>query len=368
MVHIPVNYNLDLKEDERCFYHGALGKTRRPMCFGVTDQALFVLREKFLRIEAYSMCRIPLDQVKDVVLSRDRGAWMWIKAGTVFGFGLISIIVMSIGQAQSPNSPPNLLGVYGPLIFIAVGVMIWKDSNWRLVLTIRTTKKNYRWRPHIFDKRDEVKLLQESFLGACRYIEVRTHRLDLVNEREISNFWKWFEGHVKSGKINTSRVQEKLHKVCDRIDIEFGPERPNRSREMIITANYAADAFPIVEEIVFAAPAVQGWSVKAFRPRQNINGVYRFGDTDHPLDGIFFVPYTDGFELAVEICAESKCFEDSGEVLWALYKDLIGEYDTVFGVRYVQFKELSEVNDPSVLRHISQLSEYVDDFHHFEVS
>ena len=362
-----INYDLELSENEQCFYHGALNKAQRPMCLGVSEQALFILKEKFLKIEAYSIRRIPLAGVKEVVLSRERGWRVWLKAGVLLAFGAVSMIAMAIGQWLSPNMKPSVIGTGGPLFFLILGVIMLIDNRWRLVLTIKTEEKVHRWRPHLFDKREEVKSLQEGFLAACRYVGVRTHRLDLVNEREITQFWAWFVRHADKGKVSEAAVSEKLHKVCDRIDVEFDPDGDEAPHEMVITANYAADAFPIVEEIVFAAPKIPDLSIKAFRPRRPIGDVYRFEDEDHSLEKVFFIPYSDGFELAVEIFAETDLVENSLEFFWAFYKHLLGEYDSVLGIGYVQIKDLAEVKDVSALQHISQLPAVIDEFHCFEI-
>jgi hypothetical protein len=333
----------------------------------VTDRALFIAREKFLKVEAYGMLRIPLEDVKEVILSRERGPRVWLKWSLVFAFGVASMIVMAIGLWRTPSFQPSLFGTAGPIAFTIVGLSMLIDGRWRLVLTIRTRKKDYRWRPHIFDDRNRVKALREGFLAACRYVEVPTHRLDLINEREIAKFWSWFQGHASNGSINLPRVQERLHKLCDRIDIEMVSDRAEGVHRLVVTANYARDAFPIVEELMFACPNVPGVTVTAFKPRQKIGRVYRFSDTEYPLDDIFFITYTDGFELALEIYADWENFEGHEEFIWALYKDLLGEYDVTVSVRYVQLRELTDVKDRSLFKHISQLPEVVDEFYCFDL-
>jgi hypothetical protein len=357
-----ISYNLDLEENERCFYHHALSNAQRPMCFGVTDKAVFIARERFLRLEAYSMHRIPLADVKEVVLSRERGPRVWLKASIVLAFGIASMIVMAIGLWLSPNVKPGLFGTAGPVAFAIVGLIMLIDNRWRLVLTIRTQSKSWRWRPHIFDKRDEVKALREGFLAACRYAGVPTRRLDLVNESEIAAFWKWFQSHANNG-IDVRAVQSRLHKLCDQLDIEINVDGHGGTRQMIVTANYAQDVFPIAEELVFTAPKIRDLSVTAFKPKQKAGRVYKFSDVEYPLDQIFFIPYTDGFSVGIEICFDAESVDHPQEFAWELCKALLGEYDAVMSVEFIQIRNLNEINDDSVLRHISELSEYIDEFH-----
>ena len=113
----------------------------------------------------------------------------------------------------------------------------------RLVLTIRTDSKNWRWLPNIFDQHDEVKALRENFLAACRYASVPTRRLDLVNKSEIRAFWNWFERHAAKGQIDVAAITKRVHRLCDRLGVEVSDPNHSNSLEVIITANYAYDAF-----------------------------------------------------------------------------------------------------------------------------
>jgi hypothetical protein len=357
-----VSYDLNLAEDERCFYHHALQHTSRPMCFGVSDRALFIARERFLKVEAYEMQRIPFSDVKEVVLSRERGTWVWLKWAIVLAFGIASMIIMQIGLVLAPNVKPGLFGVAGPIAFAFVGLAMLIDNRWRLVLTIRTPGKDWRWRPSIFDRQDEVRALRESFLDACRYVGIRTRRLDLASESEIQAFWRWFENHAKSEQIVLSSVRARLHKLCDRIDVEIDEDG---ERRMTITANYARDAFPIVEELVSAAPQIQDLSVIAFKQRRKTKGAYSFEGMDYPLDRIFFVPYTHDFELAIDLYADLATI--GHEVLWALCQDELGEYDFVFGIQYLQIIDLSDASGDLYLSQITELAECVDEFHCLDV-
>jgi hypothetical protein len=245
-----------------------------------------------------------------------------------------------------------------------VGLAMLIDSRWRLVLTIRTRTKNWKWRPSIFDKRNEVVALREGFLDACRYVGIPTRRFDLTNQSEIRSFWKWFEAYAKKGKIDLQTVQKRLRKLCDRIDIEI-TESPRDRREMIITANYALDAFPIVEELVIAAPKLPELCIRAFKPNRTVYQTYIFEGDEYSLNKVYFAPLTNGFQLAIEIYADLEVFEMN--ILWALFRDILGEYEYVVGVQYAMIKDLSELPEDLEVQPISALFEMVNDFHHFGI-
>lgn len=358
-----VSYNLNLAEDETCFYHAALQKTSRPMCLGVSDRAVFISRERFLKFQAYTMERIPLADVKEVILGRERGTWAWLKWAIVLCFGVLSMATMGIGLWLAPDLKPNLIGVGGPIAFTVVGLAMLLDSRWRLVLTIRTGKKDWRWRPNIFDKHDEVKALREGFLDACRYIRIPTRRLDLANGAEIQAFWRWFGGHARNGRIDLSAVHSKLHGLCDRLGIELDIDiRGNHN--VIITAGYAEDAFPIVEELVLAAPKMPKLSVTAFKPPRKAERSYLYDGVECSIDKVFFVPFTDGFYLSIVVFADLENIDP--EAIWPICRDLLGEYEAVLGIQNFEIADRKEVGDDTVLRHISTLFEVVEDFHRLD--
>jgi hypothetical protein len=362
-----VSYDLDLAEDERCFYHHALMDTHRPMCLGVSDRAVFIARERFLKLQAYTMHRIPLEDVEQVILSRERGPRVWIKWAFVLAFGVVSAIVAGMGHWYAPDVKLRVFEVAGPLAFIVVGLAMLLDNRWRLVLTIKTSKKEWRWRPHMFDKRDQVKALREGFLDACRHVGVLTRRLDLANEIEIRSFWKWFEAHAANRRTDAATVRKRLHKLCDRLEVEFRETPHSSPRQMIITANHARDAFPIVEELVRAAPKIEGLSITQFRPPQKIANTYLFEGVEHPIDQVFFIPYrADFFDLAIMIYADLET--TNYEVVWALCRDILGEFDFEMCVSYMQIFPLVDAPFPLELQHISELPGCVEDFHRLDVN
>jgi hypothetical protein len=311
------------------------------------------------------MERIPISDVKEVILSRERGTWVWLKWALVLAFGIVSMIAVQIGLRLAPDVKPTVIGIAGPIAFAIVGLAMLIDNRWRLVLTIRTKEKNWRWRPNIFDRRDEVKALREGFLDACRFVRVPTRRLDLANESEIRSFWKWFENHAKGSRIDESAVRARLHKLCDRVDVKIKEHGYDGDREMTFTANYARDAFPIVEELVYAAPKVPNLSVVAFRQKRSAEKIYLFGGIEYPLDKVFFVPYSDGFELEIVVYAELENID--ADVLWALCQDELGEYEFVVGVQSFHLVHLSDASEDQPLHHISELSDFVEDFHRLDI-
>ena len=327
--------------------------------------AVFIARERFLKLQAYTMHRIPIEDVEQVILSRERGPWVWIKWAIVLAFGVASAVVMAIGLWNAPDVKPSVFGVAGPIAFIVVGLAMLLDNRWRLVMTIKTGNKEWRWRPHMFDKPDQVKALREGFLDACRFMDIPTRRLDLANESEIRAFWKWFEAREAHGNIEAVTVQKRLHKLCDRLGVEIRDQPRSAHREMIITANYARDAFPIVEELVRAAPKIEGLTITAFRQGREIGDTYVLGGVEYPLDQVFFVSYANDFELAIKIYGILEIIEY--EVIWAACRDILGEFDFEMGITYIQIFHLSEAADNLEIRHISELPECIDEFQRLDV-
>ena len=165
--------------------------------------------------------------------------------------------------------------------------------------------------------------------------------------------------------MEQNSVQTKIQKLCDRLEVVIPPVDLGRTRELIFSANFARDAFPIVDELVFSAPKIEGWLITAFMPRKTVGETYKFEGIEYPLNDVFFVPYTDGFDLVIEIYAELEIIPE--DAIWMLLRDILGEYESVLGVKYVDIIDLAELDEHVQPQHISELNDVVENFHHFEV-
>ena len=90
-------------------------------------------------------------------------------------------------------------------------------------------------------------------------------------ERMTANdFWRWFSSEAAGlacadGQSVVERVGAKLNAFDPRIGIEVSD--PAEQRELIITAWSQPDVFPVVQDLMAAAPReVPGWTIFALKP------------------------------------------------------------------------------------------------------
>jgi hypothetical protein len=355
-----MSFELDLQPEEVLIFHDWIKGPRKPMSLAVSERALFIAREQHLRMEAYYMHRVPITDVEEVSVRKIRGPALWIASSTVFLCGIAFSILLAIGQY---NNPPSVrvspVATGGSLVMIALGIAMPFYGKGRRVLEIRTKRTVYRWKPAIFDNRSWVKRLQEDFLWACRNVDVPTRRLDIVTTKEVASFWTWFTSYTRSAVVDADAIRRRLKKLCEDIDVEICQDVSGQY-EFIITANWTKDLFPVVEDIVKLAPVIPGWTISAFRPRGVFGKTFMFDDAVHQTDEVFFIPYTDGFELAIRIFVVGDAPE-LRSAAFPMISTLLGEYDSLTKVRYYDFGLIEDV-DVDDLRHISELPQCVDGF------
>ena len=131
--------------------------------------------------------------------------------------------------------------------------------------------------------------------------------------------------------------------------------------EIIITANWVKDLFPVVEDIVRRAPNIPGWTITAFRQRGLVPDNVEIEGVTYEMERFFFVPYTDGFELDVQVCIPGYEEETERAAASSMINLLLGEYDSLIKVRRYYFDTI-EGMDEDDLYPLSELPAVVDHF------
>lgn len=362
-----MSLEIELQESEILRYQNSVNDQSHPMSFGISDRAVFIAREQHFKVDSYYMHRIPLEEIREVTLSRERGFRFWFFGIFVTTIGAAFTVGIFIAAQVLPERPPGLIAQAGAVGLVLVGLILLFDSRWRLVLNIQA-KRSYKWKPSIFAKREEARTLQEDFLDACRYFGLETHRIDIINTREINAFWNWFEKNSSKDDFTKDKIAECAKNLSDSIDIEV--EITGGRSFLIVTANYKKDLFPIVDEIVRNAPKIDGWTFIAFRPPRQIGREYVLADWTLDLSEIFFEAFSDGFYVAIVLYGKWERVEDydAYEAGVALVQDLLGEYEYIMHLRGLEFAELGAEQPESVLIPVSDLPNYFENFFTIDAS
>jgi len=356
-----MSFKIDLQPDETLIFQNGVKGPRKPMSLGVSDRAVFIAREQHLRTETHYMCRIPIADVTEVRIQKIRGSTIWIVSGLSFLVGVWALYTFfSVPIVVSPPQSSSRLVGFG-LMFIVLGFSMPFANRGRRTLTIETKGKSYHWKPAIFDEKPKVNTLQEEFLWACRYVEVPTRRLDIVTKKEVDRFWKWFISYASLRSADEKPIRYRLKKLCAEIDVEIS-DCETTDRQLIITANFVKDLFPVVEQFIAGAPTMLGWKIAAFRPRSYLGETFQLDDETFETNRFFFIPYTDGFDLAIRLFV--RRYENSEQVraaAWSIVSTLLGEYDSMMKIRYYDFGDIEQADEDD-LRQLSELPKYVDEF------
>ena len=167
-----------------------------------------------------------------------------------------------------------------------------------------------------------------------------------TKETPENKFWKWFKRNeaslYKSEVGYNSEVQklsQKLSEYKDGITYEISGEK-NGKKELIISADGIKDLFPYVQSLYKEAPKFERWSIIAFRPRmQNfteINLEYS-GKNFNPNELWIYYKVEEGFFDLIIYHPEFSEKEENHFISGAfiLLDIVLGEYDVVTGIRYI---------------------------------
>ena len=143
---------------------------------------------------------------------------------------------------------------------------------------------------------------------------------------------------------------------------EYTPIQEDGTRELAISADGLIKLFPIVENLVENAPNYENWKIVAFR--QRIPG-YEMQINNEGIilsysDIFFRYQDADYGELGIELFI--KGYDGSGlmqNTVYILLDNLLGEYDTVMGIKWIEWMELKE-NENKKLLPLTNLRNLID--------
>jgi hypothetical protein len=191
-----------------------------------------------------------------------------------------------------------------------------------------------------------------------------------------SQFWNWFKDNNKAYTFLNSVDEEakekllndfleQLHKYCDNIYFEIGGY-PDEDQELIITAEGDKNYFDQVEELVNAAPKIEGWRFIAFKPPMPHNFKSKWDDLELNTEDMWFLPLSNDKtqELGIRVCFNNQDLIQDNETLTPLlYKMLdtiVGEKSFALDIHYVDTDLLPDNPEEEGLYPILELPKYIE--------
>ena len=170
------------------------------------------------------------------------------------------------------------------------------------------------------------------------------------NSAAVTAFWTWFLEHepfyYHLELYDTDDLFEKLcyelHKIDENLTFEFTSILPNRKREFTISADGIRASFPAVLGLIKAAPKLDHWDIVAFRQPAPIPICIKIEDIALSYTDIMFQYYIHNRELALTLFIKDLVPNNQiYEVATCILLDaLLGEYDAVTKIRYVDLQPL----------------------------
>ncbi|MFN8139098.1 MAG: hypothetical protein U0R49_04800 [Fimbriimonadales bacterium] len=188
-------------------------------------------------------------------------------------------------------------------------------------------------------------------------------RMLRFRRRRQRGFWNWFQQSAHRYELGPSRPLTKeleadltrnLLRVHPDITWELG------ERELTISADGRRALFPVVEELVRAAPVIEGWRVCAFRQPSSVTGI-QMKDRKLEADSIRFVLRSETPPYSVTFYIDALNGDTREELIgiaFILFDSLFGEYDVVTKLGHIEFEPL--VAAPSGHKALTELAELLN--------
>jgi hypothetical protein len=186
----------------------------------------------------------------------------------------------------------------------------------------------------------------------------------------IAEFWKVFEACEARLALAESAVDSayevllaKLHEIDSGLYLEFCSD-PTES-ELIVTADGDRSLFPLVREIVAAAPTLRGWTIRALKPKLGFPTTVSWDDLTIRIEEVVFAPLenegTEDFGLRLFVPGIRPADTDNAHsaMLRALDHGL-GEEKLAQAVHFTEVRPLPEEAEPADFIPLVELETFLE--------
>ncbi len=188
-------------------------------------------------------------------------------------------------------------------------------------------------------------------------------------ESEIAEFWQWFRqeaAHLTEEEIDDAwldALEERLQRIDDRIFFEMSVN--TEEKVLILTAQGNAEAFPVIESVVAAAPAMNGWTISALKPPMGFGFSISNEGITLMVDELWFQPLVNAStaELGLRIATPDPDLvldHQSVDMLWTIVETGLGERRAAEAIHHIEAVEMP--SDPAAegYQPLAKLSDYIE--------
>jgi hypothetical protein len=149
-----------------------LSKKARPFFFAVSNRAIYIPRIKLIaKTDPYYFQRVPLNQLRHLVVRRLRPYALWLLAGLMIPIGLVTTIWMMEPVLRKEPGTHDISG--WPIAVFVCGFLVPVAAKGRFGLEIWFNGGKYRWKPPLVVDRTSRRKITETFqtiIEACRKV------------------------------------------------------------------------------------------------------------------------------------------------------------------------------------------------------
>lgn len=167
----------------------------------------------------------------------------------------------------------------------------------------------------------------------------------MVGTDAVNDFWNWFKIFFNITKRNWEKeLSVRLKLVHPQLTFLVGRSKTESPNELVITSNGIKEVFPLVIDVVNAAPKMEKWKVIAFKQKKSIKGAIKYnGLKIYPNELYFDYRINQGlFNITLfikNLDHYDKRFAGAGFVI---LDNLLGEYNVATKIGAIEFKKLPE--------------------------
>jgi len=195
---------------------------------------------------------------------------------------------------------------------------------------------------------------------------------NIKRQAKIAKFWNWFlknEPLLYYGTEHPRNRMDIIEKITDQLKalnkylvFELSPIREGEYKEFIISADGIKEAFSTVLQVVKYAPKHKNWQFIAFRPRMASDDLsISTGLIDFSYNDLFFRYVLTDKEFGVELNIRNFKYTDwEKNALFVLLDSLVGEYDAVTEIDWLEWVELDEQEEEELFPFV-ELRKLVDE-------
>ena len=192
----------------------------------------------------------------------------------------------------------------------------------------------------------------------------------IMTSNAMDGFWQYFQKRESElAKIDTAdhpvydELLEKLQSIDSGLWFEFHTE-PGRN-ELIITADGCTSLFPLVEEVVSAAPNIPGWTIIPLKPKSGFPKTAHWKNLKITISDVVFDPLEceGSDDLGIRIFVpgiRSENIEDAHNAILRAIDHGLGERKFAECLQHTEVKPLPGNVPSDTYIPITDLEPYID--------